>query len=232
VAADAQKKISILVSDEDGVDPEVVRITSKRSWGILVRRPGPTREPEAFRLRESTPSLRGRVVRSYFIEPVRNYSVVDTRGAKARASSAATSLKLRPARRLPNAGCGRLARPPAPGKPIPCKRRAGSAQLCLSRVLLIRLTPPAPTCWDRRSLCDCAFASRRARGTASGVAEGWCRAAWPVFKPVGAVVVSFERPPAWAAGKAPPPGRNGMDGDLPPAGACGAKRISTSRVIG
>jgi hypothetical protein len=78
VAADAQKKISILVSDEDGVDPEVVRITSKRSWGILVRRPGPTREPEAFRLRESTPSLRGRVVRFYFIEPVRNYSVVDS----------------------------------------------------------------------------------------------------------------------------------------------------------
>jgi hypothetical protein len=87
VAADAQKKISILVSDEDGVDPEVVRITSKRSWGILVRRPGPTREPEAFRLRESTPSLRGRVVRFYFIEPVRNYSVVDSSEGRQRSGA-------------------------------------------------------------------------------------------------------------------------------------------------
>jgi hypothetical protein len=32
-------------------------------------------------------------------------------------TSAATSLKLRPARRLPTAECGRLARPPAPGSP-------------------------------------------------------------------------------------------------------------------
>ena len=42
-------------------------------------------------------------------------SRVRRRARRRTPSSVATSLRLRPARRLPTAGCGRLARPPAPG---------------------------------------------------------------------------------------------------------------------
>lgn len=50
-------------------------------------------------------------------------------------SSIATSLRSRPARRLLAVECGRLARPPAPGGSVHCKRRAGSARPCGSRVI-------------------------------------------------------------------------------------------------